>query len=450
MLADLTDMEACCTDSQEPPSLFPRWVILLSLGVVLSTTAPLVFHALRPVPGQVFTGNFEAVYDQNTYLMWAEQVRQGHDLVYDLHTTEEHPPLFPGVPWLLVGLIARALGVPVIYPYHAFRLLFALAYLLLAWRLVCLALEAPRARVYAFVIIALGSGLGWLTSIINAIAGRTVIFSSDWMPEMWGYHSMLLLPHFTLSLLLIAALLVILLKSYRAPSWGLAVAAAAVTGLLALVHPFDIVLLGPLLVGHFVVMLILRPEDSRGVWTNLAAAAGVIPSAGFLFWQMKTNPIFAAWAGQNQLPSPTPLVYLIGLGVVLVLTSDGLSTLLRQPQRRAADWLWILWLPAAAIGAYSYPLIPFARRLVEGLHIPLALLAGIGVVHWWEPWLRRRWPALSEAWVRGLCLALLLACILPTNIKLLVDGALSESGSVPTGWMQAFEWLRATRRPTPA
>ena len=137
MLADLTDMEACCTDSQEPPSLFPRWVILLSLGVVLSTTAPLIFHALRPVPGQVFTGNFEAVYDQNTYLMWAEQVRAGHDLVYDLHTTEEHPPLFPGVPWLLVGLTARALGVPVIYPYHAFRLLFALAYLLLAWRLVC-------------------------------------------------------------------------------------------------------------------------------------------------------------------------------------------------------------------------------------------------------------------------------------------------------------------------
>ena len=65
------------------------------------------------------------------------------------------------------------------------------------------------------------------------------------------------------------------------------------------------------------------------------------------------------------------------------------------------------------------------------------------MVHWWEPWLRRRWPSLSEAWVRGLCLALLLACILPTNIKLLVDGALSESGSVPTGWMQAFEWVRA-------
>ena len=58
-----------------------------------------------------------------------------------------------------------------------------------------------------------------------------VIYSSDWMPEMWGYHSMLLLPHFTLSLLLIAALLVLLLKSYRAPSWGLAIAAAAVTGL---------------------------------------------------------------------------------------------------------------------------------------------------------------------------------------------------------------------------
>ena len=116
--------------------MIPRWVILTSALVALSTCAPTAWRAATTPPEMYFTGNWEYVHDQSTYLMWAAQVAEGNVLVYDLHTSEPHPPLLPPLPWLIVGLVTRFTHLPLLWAYHGLRLIAGFAYLLLAWLVV--------------------------------------------------------------------------------------------------------------------------------------------------------------------------------------------------------------------------------------------------------------------------------------------------------------------------
>jgi len=428
------------------PAAVPRWVVVLSAVVVLSTILPHIHQAATTPPGWRFTGVVEAVDDQNLYFSWLEQMRDGRLLVYDYETAEEGPPFLPNPPWLIIGLLARVIPLPLIVTYHAVRLVWGFGCLLVVWLLVREFFERPLPRMFAFVTAALGSGLGALADGVNAIAGRTVLVSADLMPEMWGYHS-LSLPNFVMAIALMALLALILLRAYRRPSLRLSLAAMATMFVLTLTHAYNVGVLAPLLVGHFVFCRIARPDGGRNAGINLWALAGIVPAAAFLWWQTHANPLVASWGEQNVLRSPPPLVYLLGFGVVLPLAIAGRIALGRRRRETAADWLMIFWVPVTLVAIYSYPVLPFERRCVEGVFLPLAILTGIAMGDRLVPLLRARLQGGGERGAIALAMALLLAGILPTNVKLLVDGALSDEPLIPPGWVAGFAWVTENTPP---
>lgn len=418
--------------------MFPRWVLITIAVVTLVSCAPHLWLSATTPTNLHYVGTWEYVHDQNTYLMWARQVQDGQLLVHDLLTTEDHPPLLPSLPWLIVGLLARVM--PLMWAYHGLRVVSAVAFLLAAWGLIARYFEDPTRRMFAFVIIAAGSGLKAFTDLVNHIGQRPIITTADAMPELWGFHSLAVVPHFALSLALMAGLAWTLLESFRRDTWRLAMIAAALAGLLTLVHPFDMVVWGPLLVAMIIIQWLRK---RRVAWTSSAALAGIAPAAIFLFWQMKTNPIFEAWASQNVLPSPPMMQYMLGFGVPLVLAVSGLFILRHRARWTSAGLMIVLWVAITVVAINAGSLIKFERRCIEGAHIPLALLAAIGMTGWVLPWMRARWK-LDEARARRLGLAALLLCILPTNIKMLADGCVSSEAIIPADWVQAFEWIEAT------
>lgn len=426
---------------QSRQRLFPTWVLLLSGGIILSTLIPHAWQRLTAKPGEHFAGIVEQVDDQNLYLTYVEQVRRGALLVEVYQTAERVPPLLPSLPWLAIGLLARALPVPILVTYHLVRLLWGLTYLLLVWVLMREFFSEPAARAFGFVAAALGSGLAAVADGVNALTGRHVLMSSDIMPEMWGYHS-LWLPHFALALSLLALLLMLLLRAYRRPSGWLAAGAAATLALLALIHPYDVAVIAPLLVGHFVYCRIARPEGWRGAAINLWALAGTIPAVGILWWQRTTNPLVASWAEQNVLRSPPPDAYLLGLGLILPLAIGGRLAIGRRRRETARDWLMIFWPLVAAVAVYSYPLVPFERRCVEGLHLPLAILAAAGLAWWVVPWLQSRLRMVARR-ATACAMALLLVGILPTDVWLLARLSTTNEPVIPADWARTFEWIEA-------
>ncbi len=421
-------------------SVMPRWVLILSALVMLSTCIPCAYHWATTPADKYFTGICEQTSDQNTYFMWARQVQGGRLLVHDLHTSEDHDPILPSLPWLTLGLAARLLPVPLPYLYHVFRLILGFTYLVIIYLALSEFFTGERERAYAFVIITLGSGFGALTDLFNYAAGRGVLFTADLMPELWAYHSVLVLPHFALALVALAGLLLLLLRAYKRPTWGLALGAAACLALLTSVHPYTSAVIVPVLALHFVACRLIKPTGWRASWVNLVAILGFLPPAAFFVWQVRLSDIMQTWC--NVLLSPLPVVYMTGLGVALPLALLGAAFLLREYKRSLAQWLVLLWPLVTAIAAYSFPLVKQERRCVEGLHIPLAMLAAIGITGWALPWLRARLPKWSLRAVGVLCMCLLLAFMLPTNVKLLVDDAVSQEGVIPMDWARAFEWLR--------
>jgi len=426
--------------------VLPRWVLVLSAAVALTTVTPHAYQALTVPPDDVFTGCVESVDDQNAYLTRVEQVRRGRLFVQDLATAEETPRRLANPPWLIIGLIARAIPLPTVVTYQVVRVTWAFGYLLLVWLLARGFFRRSEPRLFAFVIAALGSGLGWIADAVNALAGRTVIFSADVMPELWGYHS-LQIPHFILSEALIVLLVLTLLRGWRRPGALVGPAAFAIAVLLAYIHPFDVAVLVPLLVGHSVFCRITRCQGGRHTGVNLWAAAGMIPPVAFYWWELHNSPIVAAWAEQNLLRSPPPLSYLLGLGIVLPLAIIGRGMLRARGRNGPEVWLMIFWVLVTGVAVYSYPVLTFERRCVEGLHLPLTLLAGIGVSDWLVPALQRRLKGWGERRVLVLALALVLAGILPTNLKLLADGATDPEPRIPADWLRSFAWVDANTPP---
>lgn len=433
-------MTAPSSDLRGRGPLFPRSVLLLSAAVVLSTLLPHLYQAATVAPDEHFSGVVETVDDQNLYLSWCEQIRRGDLLVENLYTAERGPAFLVAPPWLVIGLLARVIPLPLLVVYHGARIVWGFAHLLIVWLLIREFFRRDTPRMYAFVAVALGSGLKALGDAINAISGRPLVVSADLMPELWTYHS-LSLPNFAFALLLMALLAVILLRAYRRPSPWLTLAAAVTIALLTVTHPYDIAVIAPLLVAHAVVCRVWRLEGGRNVAINLWTLVGVIPPAVFLWWQTQSNPLMAAWNAQNRLLSPHPVAYLVGFGVILPLAVVGRVTAHRRRGDDAADWLFVLWLLIAALAAYGRVVIPFERRCVEGMHIPLAIFAGVGIADWLVPALRRWLPGLSARRAGALAMALLLVGVLPTSVKLLADSAVGKEPVIPRDWVRGFEWI---------
>jgi hypothetical protein len=424
-------------DGGERPAGYPRWVLIFSAVVALSSALPHVHQACTVPQGEIFTGIVESHQDQNLYLVWCRQAMAGRVMMENFATAEEAPPIFVGPHWLVIGTLARFIPLPLIVTYRILAVALAFIYLLIVWRLLCAVLEDERARLFALVIVALGSGFRTFVAIIHRLLDREVLHSADVMPELWAYHSFLL-PHFTLALCLMALLTLLLVRAWPAPTgrgWlGIALVGAAMTS----VHPYNIAVWGPLLLLHAAISLAYRALDVRAVMANVAALLGAGGMAGLYVLGSHSNPMLAAWAEQNVLRSPPPLSYLMGLGVVLPLAIVGRFVISRDSRHGPAMWLLVLWPLVTAVMVYSYPLVPFERRGVEGLHIPLAILAGAAMAGWVIPWLRER---VGERRAIGVAMALLLVMILPTNLKLQYDSATTPMGRMPRGWLEAYEWL---------
>lgn len=143
-------------------------------------------------------------------------------------------------------------------------------------------------------------------------------------------------------------------------------------------------------------MLVRRQRLGAAPW----ALAGAVPGVALFGYYFLTNPVGRAWAERGEMLSPPPLDYLLGFGIIVPLAIAGAYGWLRDEQRAPERLLMIVWAVLGSLALYSAPLYPFERRCVEGLHLPLAVLAAAGTVRYVLPplgrWLGSRRRARSS------------------------------------------------------
>ncbi|MGD8627141.1 MAG: hypothetical protein PVJ34_21580 [Anaerolineae bacterium] len=402
-----------------------RWLLLASLAVLLFASLPTLYAWRLADEQHVFGGFVYNVEDGNAYLGKMRLGAEGEWLFHLFYTSEEHEPAMAFPLHILLGKLAAATGTPLIATYHLARVGFGLLLLCTVYAFLAYFTPDVTTRRLAWALTALGSGLGWLLTLL---VGPTLLGDLPldfWVPEAYLFLVLYNLPHLALAEALLLWSLLWTLRGQEESRPALIVAAGLAAVGLTLVVPFYVGVLAAAL-GAYLVAITLR--ERRIPWRRVAQTALVgafaLPVVAYDAWTFTTNPAFVAWTAQNTIFSPHPLHYLLGFLPLLIPAVPGLVLALC---RRETSPRWLL--PVAWVLAVPFLLyMPFnlQRRMIAAAQVPLALLAALGLVTWTErPTRTRAWRTLLVAWVALASLS---------NV-LLVAGSLLEMHNRP---MPAF------------
>jgi hypothetical protein len=303
------------------------------------------------------------------------------------YTPEPHQGEFLFTYYVALGHVARWLRLPLLAVLHGTRILNGFVLLMvLYWAAAHFFHDVVRRR-FAFILTAVGSGLGWLAVLL----GKMTV--DLWVPEGYVFYSTLANPHFPLAM---ALMLLVLLWSVT--PWGARnvrgkrlVGAALAAATLGLIQPLALLTVGAALLVYTGILWIQRRRlPVREVACGMAVAAAGSPFVLNAYLASTRNSTFALWSAQNQTPSPPPWDYLVGYGLVLFLAVGGVWVAWRR--RRESDWLLTAWAASTAVLLY----LPFSlqRRLIMGWIVPLGMLATLG----WYGVRRRRQARARVAW----------------------------------------------------
>ena len=412
-----------------------RWVLIASLAVLLVASLPTVYAWALADADHVFTGFVYNTGDGNSYIAKMRLGARGEWLFHLFYTPEPHQPALAFPFHLLLGKVAAASGLSFMLVYHLARVLLGLVLLLTVYAFVAHFTTDLTTRRVAWVLVAIGSGLGWLLTALGATQWLGDLPLDFWVPEAYVFLVVYNLPHLALAeaLLLCSILWTLYAVEGRGLRWCLYGGLAAF--FMAWIVPFYAGVVAAAL-GSYLLALFARRRRFPGRETGLVALAGlgmVLPVA-YNAWVFTTNPAFATWAAQNRILSPHPLHYLAGFALLLVPAVWGGIQVIRKGEER---WLlpvaWVLAVPLLLYAPFN-----LQRRMIAAVQVPMALLAAVALVAWFH---RRRWALAGYVAVASLTTLLLVAGNL---------GPIQQRTTPiyrPGAEVAALEWLAAHSEP---
>jgi MFS family permease len=347
-------------------------VIAISVMVALLTTVPYVLADFLAKPDGVFSGFLMNPFDGFSYLAKMRQGYEGQWLFHLPYTVDPGQGAFIFIFYLFLGHLAKWFGTPLIVMYHAIRFLGAVIMFIVSFFLVARFLREKSHRWWAFGFILLGGGLGWLVLPFE-------IFASDlWIVESIPFLSAYTNAHFPVAIALFLILILLLLREFRSIQIGLGLA-FIISTLLAAVQPFALLVLFAFLFLWLLWETWIETKSPghgqnriREKWLiYIAMILGALPWLIYDYWITRSHPQIAEWNAQNITPSPPILVYVFGLGLMLLVAVFGLLT--GQFRKSHKERLLMVWIVTQSILLYA----PFAlqRRLSLGIYFPLIILA---------------------------------------------------------------------------
>jgi hypothetical protein len=285
-------------------------LLAIQLSVNLSLHAVPVLDAYVNIAGMGANYRADSSYvgiltykdDNFSYAAWAAQAQQGHMLMSDLYTTEPHISAMLNPYFLTVGWLAHLLGT---YPLLVMTILGMMALPILGVLVDSVAAElrlndTGRFLAVLFTLFATGPAvllqqLGVLLKALGLKAGLPQGIDASYFDLFPA--TMVSFPYQAASTALTAAVLLLVLKAWRQPSTGRIAWAALVTGLLILVRPYQVAVMGLLLPASLIArgLLALQPgatDRATPRFRDLLAAAVILAPVGLYVIWMSRLPVW--------------------------------------------------------------------------------------------------------------------------------------------------------------
>jgi hypothetical protein len=351
------------------------WVMAAAALMVAVSTVPYAAGAIAQTDDLRFGGAVLDAVDYHSHLAKMWQGYRGQWRYRLLFTPEEHEGAFLQTFYVALGHLARVLGLPVSLAYHVGRLIFGFAMLVSIYRFIARFVTSVRTRRVAFLLATIASGLGWLTEAVAPTPPGGVSPMDFWLLDGFTYLALLTSPHFCAAIALLLCVFLLLVRPAESLSLTRGILAVIASLALGVIHPYAM-LVADLVPGSYWVLESVRTRRVawRGLLTVAAMGAAQLPLLLYYLSAFR-QPVLAAWSAQNVTLSPPFHVYVLGYGVLLLLGALGLAVCVRNRQRRCVFSL--LWLGLVAVLTQ----VPWnlQRRFLEGVQVPMGLLAGIGV-----------------------------------------------------------------------
>ena len=371
------------------------WVLV----VVAVTALPYLRAVQLTPPNHHFVGFIWGVDEGNVYLSWIRQAAEGRWLLHNPYTIKQQNPHFFNILLVLLGKICAVTGLAPIIVFHAARLAGGV-FLLVAFYLLAAELtENRRIRATALALASVSSGLGWVvylqvraseSPLAAELALHPMDVAAGWQaqPEAITFLSMLLNPLFVVGMGLLCLVFRYGLRATRESGLRNTVICGLLLLVLGNVHTYDI------LIAYLTLLIWFGVTAARGRLSGAQAAGryGLIALMGLPapLWGAYTahvDPAYRAKVMETLTLSARPVDYAVGYGLVLLLAVIGAVYAVRVSQRQSLPanksptspglLLIVVW---TVLGfALLYLPVSFQRKMIEGLHLPLCILAAVGL-----------------------------------------------------------------------
>ena len=422
-------------DAEQQLNLFrayTKWMALLLSVLILVPT--LIGLALKPAG--LYLGiqyNFD---DHMVYAGWMRQAMEGRILFENRFTTDPQPGLTLHLYFLILGWIAKVVGIPVAM--HAARVGFTYLSVILLGRLLEAVSNDTFQRKIALALAIFGGGLGFTVwhnfgvAIVKPVGGPLAgwmlsrLPTDVWQPEGYFFYSALTNSLFMVSLCLILGTFLNVLQAKE--NKAAILRGALCFGVLMNIHSYDVLLVSLVMLGVPVALFKSETLSKQWVLRALMIALGAVPFALWFVYVLKNDPVFQARAATLTY-SPNfrqlifgfiPLIFfgffalgkttksqqagLLALALLIVglftyaanpeFLKDGyfltpvtfgicfvgiLTIIYLQRQNHAAFAIILCWALVGLIAPY-FPAL-FQRKLTMMLGIPWGILAGMGIAN---------------------------------------------------------------------
>ncbi len=352
---------------------FEIWAIAISILVNLLVFLPHLVGLISQDNEHVFTHVVAGFYqDEFSYFAWIKQAVDGSYLFQILFTTEAHSAYVFHPVFLLLGIAQKVTTIPLAVLWYIARILSNLFLLYTLYVLIKHFITSMPTRIIAFTIIVVGGGLGWLFGYLSAdiLYTETTVFQSLRWPII-----------FSLSLALLILVFIHIVRFYENFKWTDSLIAGLLGAILVLIHPYDIFSYYLIPIVYLIALVATKRLQINKIKFLKSVPWIFLPLIPAMYYLLLSGSSFVYNHNSEILMlSGSPVEYVLGFGLILLLGLLGIFYPRGEFENKKI--FLIAWIVIGFL--LLYVPIPFQRRLVMGLIIPLGMLSAI-FLHWlWD------------------------------------------------------------------
>jgi hypothetical protein len=437
-----------------------RFIIILSIVVILLTTLPYLYGWYQTPEGHTYTGLHSLTPgDIHVYFSFMDQAREGNFISKDLYTGEPQARVLLNSFWSIEGLIGRVTGLSNILVFQLSRILLIPIFIFTLYLFSCLFFNKKVWRKISIIFLTFASGLGVTITIFlpdSVYAKGWYNWPLDlWAPESNNLLTMFQSPHLIASTILIIFIMFLMFLAYEHNKLKYSVSAGVLALILFQFHPFHTPTIFAVLSTYILVKVIQdikKYKDKSDIWFNYVKHSLVLAVVSFpsiFYWLLLQQFDFVTQLRvyQNVCLTPSLWVTAVSYGFVLLLAIYASYRIIRHYRSDNKHIFLVVWFVIHFLMLYS-PFL-FQRRIMQGLQVPMTILCVYGVYFLYE-YLKKKLPKDKfEFFISNKHLAIIVFILLFTSAgiynwirEIAVFTEVYPQLYVPDDKIAGYKWLK--------